>query len=223
MEIRDEEARVLVVASDPLVRAGLSAMLDPGEREAVGSYCVRVLGVASDGVELAAALRTHSPDAVLIDFGGLGSAMLELALDADPPWVALVADLDAGRKALCLGAHGVLGRGCDAGLLRAALHGVIAGIVALDPSLAGALFGAAQQLPAPRVRLTESADSELTAREREVLGLLVEALPNKLIAVRLGISEHTVKFHVNAVMAKLGVTSRTEAVVSAARRGMVLL
>jgi DNA-binding NarL/FixJ family response regulator len=57
----------------------------------------------------------------------------------------------------------------------------------------------------------------------EVLGLLAEGLPNKTIAERLGISPHTVKFHVNAILGKLGVQSRTEAVILANRLGLVLL
>jgi two-component system nitrate/nitrite response regulator NarL len=64
---------------------------------------------------------------------------------------------------------------------------------------------------------------ELTAREREVLQLLAEGLPNKAIAARLTISEHTVKFHVNAILTKLGVQSRTEAVVRAVRLGLIML
>jgi DNA-binding CsgD family transcriptional regulator len=63
----------------------------------------------------------------------------------------------------------------------------------------------------------------LTPREREVLALLAEGLSNKAIADRLAISEHTAKFHVNAVLAKLGVQRRTEAVVRAARLGLVTL
>jgi DNA-binding CsgD family transcriptional regulator len=61
----------------------------------------------------------------------------------------------------------------------------------------------------------------LTPREREVLDLLVQGLTNRLIGERLGISEHTAKFHVNAILGKLGVESRTEAVAEAARRGLV--
>jgi DNA-binding NarL/FixJ family response regulator len=64
---------------------------------------------------------------------------------------------------------------------------------------------------------------ELTSRELEVLRLMAEGLPNKTIALRLGISEHTVKFHVNAILGKLGVASRTEAVVRATRLGLILL
>jgi two-component system, NarL family, nitrate/nitrite response regulator NarL len=63
----------------------------------------------------------------------------------------------------------------------------------------------------------------LTPREREVLALLAEGLANKTIAARLGISEHTAKFHVNAILGKLGVESRAEAIVHAARAGLVVL
>lgn len=64
---------------------------------------------------------------------------------------------------------------------------------------------------------------ELTPREREVLALMAAGLPNKTIALRLGISEHTAKFHVGTVLAKLGAASRTEAVMTAARRGLLPL
>ena len=63
----------------------------------------------------------------------------------------------------------------------------------------------------------------LTPRELEVLRLMAEGLPNKTIAARLEISEHTVKFHVNTILGKLGVASRTEAVVRATRLGLILL
>ncbi|HLB64703.1 MAG TPA: response regulator transcription factor, partial [Anaerolineales bacterium] len=66
-------------------------------------------------------------------------------------------------------------------------------------------------------------DEPLTPRESEVLALLAEGLPNKSIAGRLGITEHTAKFHVNAILRKLGAQSRTEAVVLATRRGLILL
>ncbi len=67
-----------------------------------------------------------------------------------------------------------------------------------------------------------AAGVDLTPREQEVLGLLAEGLSNKLIAARLGISEHTAKFHVNALLDKLGAETRTEAVVTAARRGLLM-
>jgi DNA-binding CsgD family transcriptional regulator len=66
-------------------------------------------------------------------------------------------------------------------------------------------------------------EDPLTAREHEVLGLLAEGLPNKQIARQLGISEHTVKFHVSSVFAKLGAQSRAEAVSIGARNGLISL
>ena len=66
-------------------------------------------------------------------------------------------------------------------------------------------------------------EEPLTEREREVLDLMALGLPNKTIAARLGISEHTVKFHVGSVMAKLGAASRTEAVTHAIRQGLLAL
>jgi DNA-binding NarL/FixJ family response regulator len=64
---------------------------------------------------------------------------------------------------------------------------------------------------------------ELTARESEVLQLLAQGLANKQIALALGISEHTVKFHISSIYAKLGVTNRTEAVTQGARLGLIVL
>jgi len=90
------------------------------------------------------------------------------------------------------------------------------GLVVLDPSLVNPVLEARDPSSASLVE-------ELTPRELEVLGLLAEGLPNKAIARRLGISDHTVKFHVNAVLGKLGAQSRTEAVVRATRLGLILL
>jgi DNA-binding CsgD family transcriptional regulator len=79
----------------------------------------------------------------------------------------------------------------------------------------------AEQL-APRP-IGEPPAEPLTAREAEVLGLLSQGLPNKQIALRLQISEHTVKFHIAAIFAKLGAASRTEAVSIGARQGLITL
>ena len=74
-----------------------------------------------------------------------------------------------------------------------------------------------------RSELSSSPTEELTPREMEVLQLVAEGLPNKQIATRLGISDHTVKFHVDAILGKLGAHSRTEAVTRAARLGLLVL
>jgi DNA-binding NarL/FixJ family response regulator len=89
-------------------------------------------------------------------------------------------------------------------------------LIALDPALADVVQPSRDLLPQPPAE-------ELTPRELEVLQLLAEGLSNKAIAYRLDISEHTVKFHVNAILGKLSAQSRTEAVVQATRLGLIIL
>jgi two-component system, NarL family, nitrate/nitrite response regulator NarL len=96
------------------------------------------------------------------------------------------------------------------------VRAVAQGLLALDESFATILL---RDAPSPPEELAEP----LTRRELEVLQLLSQGLPNKRIAQRLGISEHTVKFHVNALLGKLGVQSRSEAIVHAVRLGLVVL
>jgi len=98
----------------------------------------------------------------------------------------------------------------------AAVRTLAAGLLALNESFVPLLL---RDSPASPEELAEP----LTPREREVLQLLSQGLPNKQIAQRLAISEHTVKFHVNAIFGKLGVQSRSEAIVHAVRMGLVVL
>ncbi|HKZ50710.1 MAG TPA: response regulator transcription factor, partial [Dehalococcoidia bacterium] len=119
-------------------------------------------------------------------------------------------------EAWASGAQGLLLRDVDAAILLTALRAVSQGLVVLASELAAAV-------PPARARGAMPLAEELTPRELEVLQLLAEGLPNKSIAQRLGISEHTVKFHVNAILGKLGAQSRTEAVILATRLGLVLL
>jgi two-component system nitrate/nitrite response regulator NarL len=108
------------------------------------------------------------------------------------------------------GARGLLRRDTTPEPLLAALGAVLAGLLVLDPALGGSLATRA----APPA-------ADLTPREVEVLALLAEGLANRAIAQRLAISEHTVKFHLNAILGKLGAQSRTEAVVLAIRLGLI--
>jgi two-component system, NarL family, response regulator YdfI len=103
--------------------------------------------------------------------------------------------------------------------LVAALHAASSGLLVLHPSHANEALPAGS---APTRALDELAET-LTRRELEVLQMLASGLSNKEIAARLSISEHTVKFHVAAILGKLGASSRTEAVSLAIRRGLVLL
>ncbi|MHA7634663.1 response regulator transcription factor [Corallococcus sp. M7] len=200
--------RLALVSEDPLARGALArALSDQAEAWTVVA--------AGTQVELEAA-RGEPPDVVLWDTG----LRLEegAAPDLGAPVLALVADEAAGELALGAGARGLLFRDVAPGMLGAALHAVSRGLAVFEPGLS-------HVRAAPRNTAPTGAPGPdtLTPREREVLGLLAEGLSNKAIADRLDISEHTAKFHVNAVLAKLGVQRRTEAVVRAARMGLVTL
>ncbi len=130
------------------------------------------------------------------------------------PTLALVRDEDAALEAVRAGVLGALARSADGERVIAALRAISAGIAVFEPAFLRSL---ASPRTAPADALT------LTPREAEVLALVAEGKSNKLIGERLHISEHTAKFHVNAILNKLGAETRTEAVVIAARRGWLML
>jgi DNA-binding NarL/FixJ family response regulator len=202
--------RVLVAGVDGLARAGLAALL----RAETAST---VAGPLPLDAALAGAVPLHRPDVVLADLGwepALALADLAEAVDAGPPVLALVpADAGSAAAVRAAGAAGVLSRDSDGGLLAAALQAVASGLLVFDPALPDL----------EPVRVAEPPTEPLTARELDVLRLLAAGLPNKAIARRLGISEHTVKSHVVAVLGKLGAGTRTEAAMRAARLGLISL
>jgi DNA-binding NarL/FixJ family response regulator len=179
-----------------------------------------VVGQIAPGDDLPASLAVYQPEAILWDIGPAPSklALEELAEISGgiPPAVVLLPDDTLASQALNAGGRGLLLRDSNPLQLVLALISVSEGLVVLDPRLAAAVAAAGE---IPQSPLLE----ELTPRELQVLQLLAEGLSNKAIALRLSISEHTVKFHVNALMGKLGVESRTQAVVRATRLGLILL
>jgi len=206
--------RVLIVAEDPLARAGIAATLaDEPEVDVVGR-----LGL-SDGV--AAEAAAYRPDIVLLDVGWDSAAddeTLEAMSDlvaAGMPLLALVAGEMPARQAWAAGAAAILLRDSDEPALLAALRAANAGLVVLDPALSVVV--------SPRPRETEPLIEDLTPREMEVLQLVADGLTNRAIALRLGISENTVKFHLNGLLGKLSAQSRTDAVVRATRLGLIAL
>jgi two-component system, NarL family, nitrate/nitrite response regulator NarL len=187
------------------VRSGLASLL----ASEPGFSAVKEVGVPSDvrllevGVEL-----------ILWDVGPR-AAVVERSLSADSvPTLALVRDEEAALDLLRAGALGVLLRNADGERLLVALRAVASGVAVFEPGLLRALVAG---------RAAPGEALALTPRETEVLNLIAEGLSNKLIAGRLKISEHTAKFHVNAILGKLGAETRTEAVVLAARRGLLML
>jgi two-component system nitrate/nitrite response regulator NarL len=205
--------RVLIIAGDPLARAGLAALLASEPQ-------LTIVGQLAPGADFAAQMQIYQPDAMLWDLGWNPTANLEMVSDlteSGRPLVALLADESSAAEVWTAGVRGLLLRAASGELLAAALMTIAHGLIVLDPGLAGAL------LRAPSIAGSESPAESLTPRELDVLRGLADGLSNKEIARTLGISEHTVKFHVNAILGKLGAQSRTEAVVRATRAGLILL
>jgi DNA-binding NarL/FixJ family response regulator len=177
--------------------------------------------------ELAAVIEIYRPDVLLWDAGWRPAPSLaRLAdLEARVPVAILLPDQADARQAWAAGARGLLRRDAEPPRIAAALAATVHGFAVIEPDFAEALRAT---LPDRTLSRSEAADhaplvEPLTPREVEVLRLMAEGLPNKTIAARLEISEHTVKFHVNTILGKLGVASRTEAVVRATRLGLILL
>ena len=210
--------RVLVVADDGLTRAGLAGLL-------AGQPGCQVVGqvTASDG--LAGAVDVYRPDALLDDGGWQPAAVLERVAElvagdgpgrAEPPVVVLVPAADGAALAWAAGAQAVLLRTATPDQIVAALAAAMQRLAVLDPASAAALIASLPTTPHSQIEA-------LTPRELQVLQLMAEGLANKAIAQALAISEHTVKFHVNSILGKLGAQSRTDAVVRATRAGLLLL
>ncbi len=208
--------RVFIVADDPLARGGLASLLDDPS-------AATVVGQGAAGTGLLDAMAAADPDAIVWDLGQDPAGAFEHLATMDTlgaPVVALVADEADAAGAIAAGARGGLPRDVESGPLLAALQAVAQGMVVVDPALASALLPAAGR---HRDRASPAPAEDLTPRELEVLQLLADGLSNKQMARRLGVSEHTVKFHVNAILSKMDAHTRTEAVTRAARLGLIIL
>ncbi len=146
--------------------------------------------------------------------------LTELGLEP-PPVLLLTDDPESAAGLLDLPVWGVLSLDASQEEMAAAVRALGEGLCTGSPSLLGELLQRTAYALTPEE--AEMVVDPLTTREREVLQLAAEGLANKQIALKLEISEHTVKFHLSSLYAKLGVTSRTEAVRSGARRGWVVL
>lgn len=203
--------RVLILADDPLARAGLVALLTDAPQ-------LSVAGQSASDTDLTALLPVFQPDAILWDLGwspdNQVATLSQFVEDHTLPVVALLAVAALAEAVRIAGARGLLPRTSDGGQMAAALHAVTQGLLVFDETLLPA--------PTPGLPVVELVEP-LSSRELEVLRYLAEGLSNKEIARKMAISENTIKFHVNAILGKLGAQSRTEAVVRATRAGLVLL
>lgn len=210
--------RILIADDHPIVRDGLQAILGTQPDFAV-------VGEASDGAEVVRLATDLRPDVVLLDLempaGGGVAALRALRTQCPSAHVIVLTAFDTDDQivgAVRAGAKGYLLKGAPRADIFNAIRVVSAGGSLLQPIVASKLMRHVQhEHAAPPL------SEPLTARETEVLQLLARGRLNKEIAVALKISERTVKFHVSAILGKLGAGNRTEAVRVAAQRGLVTL
>ena len=212
--------RVLITASSEIMGAGLEALLamSPG---------LVTVGRWQDIASLAPQVEAQQPDIVLWELELSDDdtlAILEaLAAGPHPPACVVLTDDVHGMwaaEALRTGVQAILPRQAQAREIVAAIEAAAVGLVALHRDTIESLLPMLSS--APRV-LPGSTQQALTPREIEVLSMLAEGMGNKTIAWRLGISEHTVKFHLGSIFTKLNASSRTEAVTLGIRQGLIMV
>ena len=170
----------------------------------------------------------RAPDVLILDPEPTGEASsLSPQLSPDPPPTAsrilVLSDRlseEWARELLGARAAGVIDRAAEPAEIIAAIEAVAAGLIVFSPGLLGGEMppaGADRKSPSGALR------DPLTPRETDVLRMLAEGLSNKEVARQLRISEHTVKYHLSSVFGKLGVSSRTEAVMVGIQRGIILI
>jgi DNA-binding NarL/FixJ family response regulator len=208
--------RVLLVASSPAVRAGLAALLS-------GQPGLTVLESGTTPGRVSSSLDLLEADVMVLALEPGEDPPLPFRSQPDTaarvPSVLLLGDEPASAwatRALRNGALGVLPRTATADQIIAAVMAVAAGLTVREAEDGAVALH-------PRAPLPSQFHPLLTGRELEILGLLAEGLGNKIIAARLGISDHTVKTHVTSIFAKLEVSTRAEAVANAIRLGLLML
>ncbi|HEU5077718.1 MAG TPA: response regulator transcription factor [Opitutaceae bacterium] len=199
--------RVMLVDDHVLMRMGLSFALN-------SQTDMKVVAEAEDGAEAVELYRQHHPDVVLLDLrmpkqNGI-ETLSELRRQFHSVHVLVLSNYSNGHEvagALQAGASGFLSKDCPQSMLTEAIREIAAGRQFLSPHASRHLAG----------RIS----SQLSQREGEVLALIAKGLSNKEIGASLGIAETTVKAYVTGILTKLGVADRTQAVLSAIKRGIV--
>jgi DNA-binding NarL/FixJ family response regulator len=213
-----DPTRVLLVDDHAMVRRGLRDFLGMFED-------IEVVGEAGDGDEALVVAGELRPDVVVMDLNlprldGVAATRELRATQPDVEVVALTGFVEEERvmAAIEAGAAGFLLKDAEPDDVAAAIRAARNGEMYLDPAVAGMV---ARQLRSPSGPATTADDLALTPRERDVLALVAQGLPNRSIGETLGITERTARTHVSNILAKLGLTSRTQAALYAVEQGLV--
>jgi DNA-binding NarL/FixJ family response regulator len=208
--------RVLIADDHPVFLDGLAALLRAGPG-------TELAGAAADGAGAVELARTTQPDVVVMDLRmpGLNGIEAIRRIVAECPQAAVIVltmldDDDSVFAALRAGARGYLLKGADQEAIRRAIQAAAAGEAIFGPELAMRVLGFMTSLPeqiAPPF-------SQLTGREREILGLVARGQPNAAIAARLFLSEKTIRNNVSNILVKLQAADRAQAIVLAREAGL---
>jgi DNA-binding NarL/FixJ family response regulator len=210
---------VLIAARSAIRQAGLEKML-------AATSELSVVGVCASPAALEERARLLAPDLVVVDWeahagaAGITATLGNIATNVST--VVLVDDPEPEVSAalLAMGVRAMLPRDASFQELKLTLQAAAEGLTVLGSSLARSL---AERLPHGDSGEAFAPVEPLTHRESEVLGLLAEGIGNREIAARLGISEHTVKFHISSILGKLSASNRTEAVAHGIRQGLIVV
>jgi two-component system NarL family response regulator len=205
-----EKIRILVAEDHLVARVGVTTIVNMQDD-------MTVVAEAANGHQAVEMFRLHQPDVTLLDLRmpGMGGVEAALVIRSEFPGAKMIALTTYGgdediRRALAAGVHAYLTKDVLHDELLKAIRAVNAGQTYLPAAVAASL---AAQLPRP----------DLSAREVQVLALIVQGQANKQIAFSLSIAEHTVKNHVKNILSKLGVQDRTQAATAAIQRGIIHL
>ncbi len=195
--------RVLLASASAVRRAGLELILKQ-------SSSFKLVGAVHSTQMIGQRAAELQPDVILADFAHNGLPVVALIDNPTAAWAA---------QALRSGVKSILPREAGSEEIVAAIHAAYTGLVLLDPAVAQQIV---ERIGSPASQIPPSYES-LTPRENEVLAMLAEGLANREIADRLGVSDHTIKFHISSILDKLGASTRTEAVTLGLRMGLIVL
>ena len=200
--------RVLIYVTNSIMAAGLASIISADAN----------FELVATATNLAMLRQLEKPpDVLLLEWSEEESELLTQDIASGLTVIAFSTTNQEVNEALALGVQAFLPLSATTEEITAAITAAAAGLVVLHPELADLL------IPSPIVPFAAEATEALTPREVEVLQMLALGLGNKAIANSLHISEHTVKFHLSSIFAKLQASSRTEAVTLGLRQGLIML